>query len=399
MSTQFPQAVVSFPGRAKLLSRPQPSGQNILATGNRLAGSLGAVRFGLAASPVAQANGQQGWLNKPKAWMQQMHRFIQQAYVRFTRFVQWTTLMGGGILSFLLAPNIFRRIEGRFLLGPNTVTSLFTQKDATLRAKIKPDFFNMGDYQHELRRSGLGFIAPQDKMRLHYWYIQGKPGQPCIIYSHGRGTHIGQQEGLLKGFMQRGYGVLIYEYPGLSQGGGEVTEQRLYKAGLAASLHARQHLKIPIANQVIMGNSLGSIVAAKTVNSLDSLGLGERPKGLVMVSTFPTLNEAFRSYRSRLGAFGRLFNENRITVKLDARAALKANHQVPVLLLQGGRDKSTPYAMAAEMKQCIPEANQLRSKVVKMPQGKHKLRESDFPAIVQETDNFLQGLSPNKAGT
>lgn len=400
MSVHFPQAVVSYAGQSnkslpkssqpgKVLENAAPQSKPL--QGDYLTGRLSPVRFGAADSKIDKFQRLQKTLCKPWDWMQQVGFTIRQSYTRLIATVKWAILMVAGLVAFLPVPQAFRRyIEGRFLLGPSKVTALDTQKDAALRARIDKKDFEMDDYQDELRRSGLGFNTKHDKVPLHAWYIAGKANQPCIIYSHGRGTNIGQQEGLLKGFMDRGYGVLIYEYPSQNLGEGVATEQRLYKAGLAASLYARKILKIPVANQVIMGNSMGSVVAAKTVNHLEALG--ERPKALIMVSTFPTLNEAFISYRNRMGALGKLLNADKLTVKLDARAALRENKHVPVLLLQGALDKSTPYYMAEALKKCIPEENKAAQKVVSMPHCKHKLRETDFPFIVQETDGFLEGL-------
>ena len=201
---------------------------------------------------------------------------------------------------------------------------------------------------------------------------------------------MGQMEGLLKGFMQKGYSILSYDYPMRSLDDSVAIEQRLYKAGLAASLYAQKVLNIPVRNQVIMGNSLGSIVSAKVNIALQTLG--EQPKALIMVSSFPNAKEAFVQWRNRWGIFARFLSPDKISVQLDARSALRQNKHVPVLFLQGAKDQSTPYEMAEEMKTCIPLENTALKKVVPLPHCKHKLSDADYPTIVKESDVFLEAL-------
>ncbi len=336
-------------------------------------------------------------MRKPWEGLKQIARWVCDLASTVMMLMKWVGLLGLGLLTFFpVSSRVKSYVQGRFLFGPKHLPSPGSQKDKALRQAIRPQLFQMEDYRQELTRSGLGFHPGHDDVPLHAWYIPGKQPKgscqprPCIIYSHGRGSTMGEMEGMLKGFMNKGYDVLIYEYPRRQLDDIKAVEQRLFKAGLSASLYARDVLHQPIANQVIMGNSLGSSVSAQVVSALQTLG--EKPKGLIMVSSFPKVQEGFLQYLNRFG-LGWMLDAERIDVKLDSRQALQKNREVPVLFLQGDHDKNTPVAMAEALKACIPAENKAPRQIVKMPKTKHSLNEADYPFIVDQSDAFIQSLA------
>jgi len=334
---------------------------------------------------------------------QRLYQFgwkIRRSVEQVIDVVKWVMLVMAGLVAFMPVPERMRAyIENLFLKGPIKSSKLSSQQDPKLRASIQDVHFTMGEFGPELQKTRLGFNPKTDNSRLHGWFIQGQPDKSCVIYSYGRGSNVSHHESLLKSWMDRGYGILIYDYPNFGASEGKATEKSLYKSGVAACLYAQKHLGIDVENQVLMGNSLGSGVTANMLEHLKAMGL--KPKAAVLVSSFPSVRTAFVFNRNKFslgwgwlaGLLGKLFNENRISLQFSVEEALRKNTEVPILLLQGVRDKRTPPSMIQGMVNRLWNARaQAQIQTIWVPGVQHCLKQKDFPPLVEEADRFLQSL-------
>lgn len=330
-----------------------------------------------------------------------------------------------GLLSFLPMPNRLRQyIESKFLFGPIKSSHVALIKDKALRRQIVDPTFDMAQFKPELTRAGFNLTFPQDDVRLSVWHIKARPGMPTVVFSHGRGGNNSHLEHVLKAFSQKGYGIVVYDYPGFGQSSGYPTEDGLNKSGLAVSLYAQKELGIPVSKQILMGTSLGSMVAADTAKRLvehPQLCQDQQPPmALVLTSTFPTLKKVFVYKRDRITkALRYLFNEEKVNLKLDIQSSLMTRSindgtnpsrtakalPIPLLMLQGEHDKDTPPDMAWNMFQALgpipaQEKSRYHRKPVTIRNGQrqftimagsqHKLRDRDYKIITGELEHFLK---------
>lgn len=358
-----------------------------------------ALHFGGKGDPGVPPLTPKGPIRRALNRLQHLSWKLQRGVERVIDVVKWALLSTIGLFAFLPVPEKMRAfIEQLFLRGPIKSPKLSSQRDEALKNRIQEISFNMGQFRQELKRSGLGYDPKQDNIRLSAWFIPGQPGKPCIVYSHGRGSNVSHHEGLLKSWMERGYNVFIYDYPNYGRSEGKPTEQSLYKSGLAASLFVQRHLGTPVENQVLMGNSLGSVVAAETVDNLKKLDL--KPKALALASSFPSVKEAFVYNRDKFGFLGKLLNEKKISLDLNVEKALAKNTDVPVLMVQGKADKRTPVSMIQGMLDRLKKEHQDSREQVKtawVDHVQHCIQDKDFPAVVEATEKFIQSVDQSRA--
>lgn len=319
------------------------------------------------------------------------------------------------VLVFIPFPKFMggtaRRIEkfsaNRFLTGPQEKSDFQFLKDKTLRTIIEnknEHFINIREVLESNRTSALTGkwkINPiVDDIAVHAWHIPAPAGRPTVIVHHGRGSNIMHLEPVMRSFREKNMGVIVYDYPGFGRSGGSPSPESMYKAGLAVSLHAKNRLKVPIPlqDQIIFGNSLGSIVAANTARALEEMGEAS-PKALVLVNPLPSIKEVFIHIRDSF-KLGWLFNEKRMTLDLDGATPLKHLTQTPVQIIRGKQDKYIPMKQVEQMFEHIGKPD-LESAASFYRNGKHlektilgdthhRLKEKDYPLLANHIEAFLQ---------
>lgn len=384
-----------------------------------------------------------GLMQTLRDWSLRFWEIVRQVGLGFVRSLElgYDQLKMGvtislGLMSFLPMPNRFRQyIESKFLFGPIKASHVTLIKDKALRRQIVDPTFDMTLFKKELTQAGFNLTYPEDDVRLSVWHIKAKPGMPTVMFSHGRGGNNSHLEHVLKTFSQKGYGIVVYDYPGFGQSSGYPTEDGLNKSGLAVSLYAQKVLGIPVSQQILMGTSLGSMVASDTAKRLiehPQLCKDEKPPmALVLTSTFPALKNVFVYKRDRIAkALRYLFNEDKVKLKLPVQQNLtthitetKADQPakarplpIPILMLQGENDKDTPPDMAWKMFQSLSpvppsERHKYNRKAATIHNGcnqftimsgsQHRLREKDYKTITAELTDFLQrqDISLNEKST
>ncbi len=331
----------------------------------------------------------------------------------FLRYAMEVVQMFGGLclwsLVFIPFPRfmsgIAKKIQkfstNRFLTGPTGKPDLNLIKDRSLKAAIKEYHINLketfdGTLSGDLKKK-LHVDPVADNIKVQAWHVPAPKGKPTVILHHGRGSNIMHLEAIMQAFRKKNLGVIVYDYPGFGRSGGSPSPQSLYKSGLALSLYAEKSLAnpIPLNQQIILGNSLGSIVAANTAKALEEMGK-PAPKALVLANPLPSIIDVFRHFRDRFH-LGLLYNEKRLTLDMDAIQPLKGLKQTPVQIIRGEQDKYIPFPLVEKMFKGIGDHQNVPfyrdGKNLKMevfPQIHHRLKDSDYPLLVEQVEKFIQ---------
>lgn len=227
------------------------------------------------------------------------------------------------------------------------------------------------------------WFAAADGVKLHGWYVPGKPGGPVLLFCHGNAGNISHRVDNLWHFHRLGLSVLIFDYRGYGRSEGRASEQGTYDDGRGALawLHGRGWQP---QQMIYFGRSLGAGIAVQ-------LALETPPGALVLETPFPSI-----------AAMG--WHHNPILYlllgwALDARydSFNKISRvNAPLLLFQGDRDSIVPEPMARRL---FERANE--------PKSYHLIRGADHnntydvggEAYWQQWRQFLQQHFPAAANT
>jgi fermentation-respiration switch protein FrsA (DUF1100 family) len=183
------------------------------------------------------------------------------------------------------------------------------------------------------------WITTEDGQRLHAWYAAGPAGAPLLLWSHGNGGNISSRRSVLLAFLQRGLGVLAYDYRGYGKSDGSPHEAGVYLDASAAFDSAVASGWDPRAI-VCFGESLGGAVSIELAT--------RRPcAAVIVVSTFTRLADVARWHYGPLGA---LLAGNRFD-SLERIQRLS----VPILVAHGDQDEIIPFELGQRLFEAAPE--------------------------------------------
>ena len=183
---------------------------------------------------------------------------------------------------------------------------------------------------HGLRYEDVKIQAP-DGTKLAAWYVPGRSDGRTVLLLHGNGGNISRYLRTLVVLHQLGHGVLALDYRGYGASEGRPSELGFYQDAAAAFDYLTGERKIPSAQIVVYGRSLGGAVAAWLAAHRD-------PGALVLESTFTRLRDV-GSYRYPwipVRALSRNF--------FDSVAQMSAV-QCPVLISHGLADTTVPASL------------------------------------------------------
>lgn len=196
-----------------------------------------------------------------------------------------------------------------------------------------------GGGEHETTKGGT-----------HLVHRPAPEGGRTVVYLHGNGSDLASVVPLAGLFARHGIGFAAIEYPGYGPAAG----QRISQAGiLAAATDGLAHLRdggLAAADTVLVGESLGSSVAAH----LASDGLlvdGEGSGRLVLVSPFTSMTAMVRRVVRR---FPLVLVPDRWETE-----ALAHRITVPTLLVHGAQDSLVPPQMSAALEAVIPDVQRV----------------------------------------
>jgi alpha-beta hydrolase superfamily lysophospholipase len=176
-------------------------------------------------------------------------------------------------------------------------------------------------------------------------------GARVVVWFHGNGEDLADAVPMVSLLRSLGVGVLGVEYPGYGVAGGAPSEAGAYAAAESALLWLRTERGVESARVVLLGQSLGSGVAAEMARR----GLGAR---LVLISPFTSVADMAR----RLFPF---FPARFVRHRFDTLSKAPAV-SVPVLIVHGTEDEVVPFAMGERLAVAFPQA-----RLVQIPGGQH----------------------------
>ncbi|MCB9700479.1 MAG: alpha/beta hydrolase [Myxococcales bacterium] len=176
-----------------------------------------------------------------------------------------------------------------------------------------------------------GFIELDDR-RVHYVYAHRPDAAATIFFSHGNARHLGRYYDRVEILWERGFNVMIYDYPSYGLSTGEPDEPSVYENAVAV-LELLPTLPDFTADRLVFyGYSLGGApayeVAVRGVR-------GEVPRPHAMIS-----EAAFCSAETLVqdGSFRDLSGDYLLELKFDNCAKISELDEIPIFIIHGGAD-------------------------------------------------------------
>lgn len=206
-------------------------------------------------------------------------------------------------------------------------------------------------------RSGLSgtaevWVTTSDGVRIHGWWTPADPdGWPrcdaAAIYFHGNAGTIVGRAGLARALARRGLDVLLFDYRGYGRSEGRPSEE-----GLRADAEAAWRFVVEEQGQrpdrvVLIGQSLGSAVAAR-------LALDRQTGGLILGAPFPGLPAAVKQHAPWLPVSLLRWPEGHY----EAGSRIDGV-EVPVLILAGDRDTLVPGRLSEQVFERVSQPKRL----------------------------------------
>ncbi|MEL6877491.1 MAG: alpha/beta hydrolase [Pseudomonadota bacterium] len=185
-------------------------------------------------------------------------------------------------------------------------------------------------------------LDTSDGLSLRAFYSQAEAGMPTVVYFHGNGGSLTGAGVSNAALVDRGIGALLVEYRGYGGNPGEPSEEGLYRDGEAAIawLEARG---IPLAQTVMIGNSIGSGVAVEMALRYD-------PAALILISPFTSLPDAAAANLWWLPAFSLVRDQYASKDKIKQLG-------LPVLVQHGTADNLIPHGQGLAMARAAPNGD------------------------------------------
>lgn len=206
-------------------------------------------------------------------------------------------------------------------------------------------------------------LATKDVSAVALW-APPAAGKAVVVFFHGNATDLAGMTWLAAELMNRGYGVMLIEYPGYGVAPGTPSESAIYESA-ARALDELKSLGVAQSRVVLAGQSLGSGVAAE----MALRGYGAR---LLLISPFtsiPDLVDGMVPF-----GMGGLFATDRFDTRSKAPRL-----KLPTVIAQGDEDWLVPLEMAQEVADALPN-----SRMVVFEGGGHNdLFERDDGALLQ----------------
>jgi uncharacterized protein len=170
---------------------------------------------------------------------------------------------------------------------------------------------------------------------INGWFLHAPERQAAAdrayLFLPGAIGNVSHEFGSLEFLLSTGVDVLTIDYPGYGRSTGKPSERSLNEAALLAFRHLVDERRILPERVVVVGRSLGSVLAMR-------LAARERVAGLVLHSAFASIcdvaAERYPLFPSRLLCF----------IRFDARKAAKEVHS-PVLFVHGRDDERIPESL------------------------------------------------------
>ena len=210
------------------------------------------------------------------------------------------------------------------------------------------------------------FIETADGVTLHGWFVVGRSSQ-VLLFFHGNAGNISHRLESIRQFRDLGLSVLIIDYRGYGQSGGNTTERGIYRDADAAWRYLTEDRGMSASDIVVFGRSLGASVASR-------LAAQHQPLALIVESSFTSIPDIAAELYPWLPArwLSRLSHATRDYVR-DVRA--------PVLVVHSRDDEIIPFHHGEDI---FASANEPRTLLV--------LRGTHNDAFLQDERTYIAGV-------
>jgi len=160
--------------------------------------------------------------------------------------------------------------------------------------------------------------------KVHGLYFHGGPGRPVILYIQGNAGTAANRLGVIKGYVDMGLDVFIYEPRGFGLSGGMAVKEGFVEDAAAAYDYLANTRKVDPGSIFILGQSLGGIPALRLAN-------GVKCKGIILEGTLVSIRQMAKDFYPDAPIW--------LLASSDFdNAAQVAKLRVPVLFIVGARD-------------------------------------------------------------
>lgn len=195
--------------------------------------------------------------------------------------------------------------------------------------------------QYKLEFEDVTFTSGTEM--VHGWFLEGRPGQPVVLYCHGNAGNISDRLPEIRAIHEEGLSVLAFDYAGYGWSTGKPSETQMY-VDAAAAFSWLLKRGFPAARIIVFGESLGGAVAAQ-------LASVTKPLLVVLEGTFPSLPEVASLHYSWVPV-GLL-----LKYRFDTRAHL-SRVRCPVVVLHSRQDEIIPFELARQL--CLGRGSSCR---------------------------------------
>jgi abhydrolase domain-containing protein 17 len=166
-------------------------------------------------------------------------------------------------------------------------------------------------------------------------YLPNPQAKYTLLFNHGNASDLGDLRPLLDRFHNWGFSVFAYDYRGYGTSDGQPSEQNAYQDATAAYTYLTQELKVPPAQIIIYGQSIGGGAATE-------LAANHPVAGLILESTFTS---AFRVIVPiPILPFDKFTNQDKLR-----------KVRCPVLVMHGEADEIIPFQHGQKLYASAPE--------------------------------------------
>ncbi len=217
-------------------------------------------------------------------------------------------------------------------------------------------------------------FTTSDGVTLHGWYVPPVENRPTLLFAHGNAGNIGYRRWTIKGFTDRGFGMLAFDYRGYGLSEGTPSEQGLYLDMDAANRFLEEEKGVPTGEQIAMGESLGGAVAIEIASR-------KQFKALFVYSTFTSIPEM--AIEMRKGWWVPLPWEWLSRQHFNSAQRI-GKVECPILMVHGDRDEMMPVEMSQKL---FENVKSQRKKHVIVPGGTHN--DVLYDGLIEELKELL----------
>jgi fermentation-respiration switch protein FrsA (DUF1100 family) len=221
------------------------------------------------------------------------------------------------------------------------------------------------------------WFAAADATKLHglYFASKTKPATATVVYFHGNSGNVSYVTWVARRLATRGFNVLLFDYRGYGQSGGEVgAESGLYADGDAALAYVLENKDATPAKVVLYGESLGTAVAAD-VASRHSCG------AVILESGFSSASSVASRKFPWLPRWLHFLSRNRF----ESARKLKSV-RAPILITHGDSDGIFP----TEEAQALFAAANEPKKLLIFPGAGHNVFGSVGDSYLRQVEEFIR---------